>query len=71
MVFFITAPTLSLSSEEYVVVETEGSVEVCVDLNIPLLLPLDFIIAATPINATAGMSSLVKGYAVSLFFFGV
>ena len=52
---FFAVPTLSLSSESYVVVENEGSVEVCMELNIPLSFVLDFTL--TPIDtgsATAG-----------------
>ena len=52
---FFAVPTLSLSSESYVVVENEGSVEVCVELNLPLSFALDFTL--TPIDtgsATAG-----------------
>ena len=59
LLFFIfglsTVPTLSLSSETYVAVEDEGSVEVCVVLNIPLAFALDFRVITTDIgSATAG-----------------
>ena len=53
--FFLTVPTLSLSSETYVAVENEGSVEVCVVLNIPLSFALDFTVTTTDTgSATPG-----------------
>ena len=52
---FSTVPTLSLSSETYIAVEDEGSVEVCVVLNIPLSFALDFRVITTDTgSATAG-----------------
>ena len=54
--FLFTVPTLSLSSEIYVALETDGSVEVCAVLNLPLAIPLDFIVTATDTgSATAGI----------------
>ena len=53
-IFPITVPTLSLSSGTYVALENEGSVEVCVVLNIPLNIPLDLTITTTATSSTDG-----------------
>ena len=53
---FFTVPTLSLSSEIYVALETDGSVKVCAVLNLPRAIPLNFIVTATDTGtATAGI----------------
>ena len=49
------APTLSLVSEIFVAEESDGSVEVCAVLNVPLTFVLDVFIVASDIgSATDG-----------------
>ena len=55
--------TLSFNSDSYIVLENEGSVEVCLILNAPLSIPaLDVIVTTTATvtdTATAGMCTHV------------
>ena len=53
-IFPTTVPRLSLSSGTYVALENEGSVEVCVVLNVPLNIPLDLAITTTATSSTDG-----------------
>ena len=52
-------PRLSFSSDHYVVLESDGTVELCLVLNVPLSIPaLDVIVTTTTTDAdtaTAGM----------------
>ena len=57
---FFAVPTISLSSESYVVVENEGSVEVCVELNLPLSFALDFTL--TPIDTGSATAGTIYGF---------
>ena len=53
-------PTLSFSSDRYVVLESDGTVELCLVLNVPLTIPaLDVIVTTTATatdTATAGIT---------------
>ncbi|CAI8053959.1 P-selectin [Geodia barretti] len=60
-------PTLSLSSGTYVALENEGSVEVCVVLNIPLNIPLDLIITTTATSSTDGEDFVGGQFPLFLF----
>ena len=57
---FFAVPTISLFSESYVVVENEGSVEVCVELNLPPSFALDFTL--TPIDTGSATAGTIYGF---------
>ena len=56
---YFTVPRLSFSSDHYVALESDGTVELCLVLNVPLSIPaLDVIVTTTTTDndtATAGM----------------
>ena len=68
--YFTLAPTLSLVSETFVAEESDGSVEVCAVLNVPLTFVLDFMIVASDIGSATDGTSIAFGmhFVVSIPF---